>query len=113
MILRLSNSKEGSRNSHFQKFPSLICNLSPEGDDDESSPITFVRGINLERLAIEAFIDLANPKLTARFQDSESSSISAPGSAKGKTNESQPPKAKSSKWSEEDAQWASNEDIEW
>ena len=26
-----------------------------EGDDDESSPITFVRGINLERLAIEGY----------------------------------------------------------
>ena len=34
-----------------------------EGDDDESSPITFIRGVNLERLAIEAFVDLANPKL--------------------------------------------------
>ena len=34
-----------------------------EGDDDESSPITFIRGVNLEHLAIEAFVDLANPKL--------------------------------------------------
>jgi hypothetical protein len=28
-----------------------------EGDDDESPPITFVRGVNLDRLAI--FFDLA------------------------------------------------------
>jgi hypothetical protein len=82
-----------------------------EGDDDESSPITFVRGVNLERLAIEAFVDLANPKLTVRFQDSPATS--APGTAKGKTNDSQPPKAKSSKWSEKDAQWASNGDLDW
>jgi hypothetical protein len=82
-----------------------------EGDDDESPPITFIRGVNLERLAIEAFVDLANPKLIVRFQDSPATS--APGSAKGNANDSQPPKARSSKWSEEDAQWASNGDLDW
>jgi hypothetical protein len=51
-------------------------------DDDESPPITFVRGANLERLAIEALVDLANPKLIMRFQDSLAAS--AP-SAKGDT----------------------------
>ena len=83
-----------------------------EGDDDESSPITFIRGVNLERLAIEAFVDLANPKLIARFQDSEFPT-SAPGSAKGKgkADDSQPPR--SSKWSEEDAKWALNGDLDW
>jgi hypothetical protein len=55
------------------------------GDDGESPPITFVRGFNLERLAVEAFVDLANPKLIVRFQDS--SATSAPGSAKGKAND--------------------------
>ena len=81
-----------------------------EGDEDESPPITFVRGTNLERLAIEAFVDLANPKLITRFQDS--SAASAP-SAKSKANDSQPPKATSSKWSEEDAQWASKGELDW
>jgi hypothetical protein len=38
-------------------------------DDDESKPITFIRGVNLEHQTIEAFIDLANLKLIARFQD--------------------------------------------
>jgi hypothetical protein len=81
-----------------------------EGDDDESSLITFIRGDNLERLAIEAFVDLANPKLIVRFQDSEfPAATSAPGSAKGKANE----KARSSKWSEEDAQWVSKGDFDW
>jgi hypothetical protein len=86
-----------------------------EGDDDESSPITFIRGVNLERLSIEAFVDLANPKLIMRFQDSEFPATSAPGSAKGKgkANDSQPQKAGSSKWSEEDAQWASNGGLDW
>jgi hypothetical protein len=43
-----------------------------DDEDDESPPITFVqvRGANLQRLAIENFVDLANPKLIARFQDS-------------------------------------------
>lgn len=59
-----------------------------EGDDDESPPITFVQGANLECLTIEALIDLANPKLIVRFQDS--SAASAP-SVKGKVNNSQPP----------------------
>jgi hypothetical protein len=84
-----------------------------EGDDDESSPITFIRGVNLDRLAIEAFVDLANPKLITRFQDSESrATSSALGSAKGKgkADDSQP---RSSKWSEEDAQWASNGNLDW
>jgi hypothetical protein len=86
-----------------------------EGDDDESSPITFIRGVNLERLAIESFVDLSNPKLIMRFQDTDFPATSAPGSAKGKgkANDSQPPKAGSSKWSEEDAQWASNGDLDW
>ena len=86
-----------------------------EGDDDESSPITFVRGVNLERFAIEAFVDLANPKLITRFQDSESPATSALGSAKGKekADDFQPPKGKSSKWSEEDAKWALNGDLDW
>ena len=82
-----------------------------DGDDDESSPITFIRGVNLERLAIEAFVDLANVKLIARFQDSQAPTTSAKG--KGKADNSQPPKAISSKWSEEDAQWASNGDFDW
>ena len=82
-----------------------------EGDDNKSPPITFVRGVNLERLAIKAFVDLANPKLIVRFQDSPATS--APRSVKGKANDSQPPKARSSKWLEEDAQWASNGDLDW
>jgi hypothetical protein len=65
---------------------------------------------NLERLAIEALIDLANPKLIVRFQDS--SAASAP-SAKGDTNNSQLPKATSLKWSEEDALWVLNGDLDW
>jgi len=86
-----------------------------EGDDDESPPITFVRGVNLDRLAIEAFIDLANIKLIARFQDSESSSstTSAHRSAKGKGKADDSQQPKTSKWSEEDAQWASNGDLDW
>ena len=57
------------------KFPpsasaeELYGAMFDEGDDDESLPITFVRGANLERLTIEALVDLANPKLIARFQD--------------------------------------------
>ena len=34
-----------------------------DGDDDESPPITIVQGASLERLAIEALVDLSNPKL--------------------------------------------------
>jgi hypothetical protein len=83
-----------------------------EGDDDESSPISFVRGVNLKRLAIEAFVDLANLKLIARFQDSESPALGS-AKGKGKADDSQPPKAISSEWSEEDAQWASNGDLDW
>ena len=65
----------------FNGFPEAVYD---EGDDDESSPITFVRGVNLERLAIEAFIDLANPKLILRFHaDSEFPTTSPLGSAKG------------------------------
>ena len=82
-----------------------------EGDDDESSPITFIQGVNLERLAIGAFIDLVNPKLIKWFQDFESPMTAVKG--KGKANESQLPKAKSSKWSAENAQWASNRDVDW
>jgi hypothetical protein len=82
-----------------------------EGDDDESSPITFIRGVNLERLAIEAFVDLANPKLIVRFQDTETPTTSE--YAKGKQNDTQPSKAKSSEWSAEDAKWASNGDLDW
>jgi hypothetical protein len=41
-----------------------------KGDDnDESLPITFVRGWHLEHLTIEALVDLAIPKLITRFQD--------------------------------------------
>ena len=80
-------------------------------DDDESLPITIVQGANLERLAIEALVDLSNPKLQARFQEP---SAAASGSAnKDKTNGKQPNKATSSKWSEEDSQWASKGDIDW
>lgn len=82
-----------------------------EGDDDESSPITFVRGVNLDRLAIEAFIDLANPKLILRFQDFESPVTSALGSAKGKGKADD--SARSSKWSEKDAKWALDGDLDW
>jgi len=81
-----------------------------KGDDDESPLITFVWGANLECLTIEAFVDLTNPKLIVQFQDSLAAS--AP-SAKSKANNSQPPKATSSEWSEEDAQWASNGDLDW
>jgi hypothetical protein len=86
-----------------------------EGDDDESSPITFIRGVNLERLVIEAFVDLANPKLIKRFQNSDFPATSTFGSAKGKekAGDSQSSKAGSSKWSEDDAQWASNGDLDW
>ena len=89
-----------------------------EGDDDESVPITFVQGINLERLAIEAFIDLANPKLIARFQDSESPTTSTPGSQaeKGKANNSQAPSHQRQDHQSGQrmliAQWASN-DLDW
>ena len=34
-----------------------------EGDDDESLPITFIWGANLERLMIETLVNLANPKV--------------------------------------------------
>ena len=82
-----------------------------EGDDDKSSPITFIWGVNLESLAIEAFFDLANPKLIEWFQDFESPMTAVKG--KGKANESQLPKAKLSKWSAENAQWVSNGDVDW
>jgi hypothetical protein len=64
-----------------------------------------------KRLAIEAF---ANLKLIARFQDSESPALGS-AKGKGKADDSQPPKARSSlaEWSEEDAQWASNGDLDW
>jgi len=55
-------------------------------DEDEDDEITFVRGVNLERLAIKAFIDLANPKLIMRFQDSLVTS--APGPVKGNSTKS-------------------------
>ena len=83
-----------------------------EGGDEESSPITFIWGVNLELLTIEAFVNLTNPKLIARFQDDSDSPVTPAGSAKGKANDSQPPKAGSSSWSDKDAQWA-NGDLDW
>lgn len=80
-----------------------------EGDDDESPPITFVRGADLERLAIEALVDLANPKLVARFQDNPEASGS-PTTAQTTNNE--PPNT-AAMWSEADAQWASGGDLDW
>jgi hypothetical protein len=81
-----------------------------EGDDDKSPLITFVQGANLKRLTIKALVDRANLKLIMWFQDSSGASVP---SVKGKVNDSQPPKATSLKWSEEDAQWALNGDLDW
>jgi hypothetical protein len=67
-----------------------------------------------KHLAIEAFIDLANLKfiLVAQFQDSKSPALGS-AKGKGKADDSQSPKARSSESSEEDAQWASNGDLDW
>ena len=80
-----------------------------EGDDDESLPITFVRGANLERLTIEALVDLTNPRLIARFQDASAASTATDRT----TNTGTQPNAASTRWSEADAQWASKGDLDW
>ncbi|KIM90086.1 hypothetical protein PILCRDRAFT_1457 [Piloderma croceum F 1598] len=80
-----------------------------EGDDDESLPITFVRGVNLERLTIEALIDLANPKLIAQFQDGSAASAAT----NQVTNTGTQPNTASTRWSEADAQWASKGYLDW
>ena len=82
-----------------------------DGDDNESPLITIVWGANLEHLAIEALVDLSNPKLWVRFQEP---SAAASGSVNSdKASGTQPVKAALSKWSEEDLQWASKGDIDW
>ena len=80
-----------------------------EGDDDESLPITFVRGANLERLTIEALVDLANPKLIARFQDAPTASAVSDRAA----DTGAQPNTASTSWSEADAQWVSKGDLDW
>jgi hypothetical protein len=87
----------------------LYSAMFDEGDDDESLPITFVRGANLERLTIEALVDLANPKLIARFQDAPTASAVTDRAA----DTGAQPNAASTSWSEADAQWASKGDLDW
>ena len=60
--------------------------------------------------SIEALVDLSHSKLKARFQ--EPSAAPHGSIAKDNASETQPSKATSSKWSEEDATWASKEDID-
>ena len=87
----------------------LYSAMFDEGDDDESFPITFVQGANLERLTIEALVDLANLKLIARFQD-----VSTASAATGwATDTGVQPNAASTSWLEVDAQWASKGDLDW
>jgi hypothetical protein len=78
-------------------------------DDDESLPITFVRGANLECLTIKALVDLANPKLIVRFQDVPTASAAIDRA----TDTGAQPNATSTSWSEADAQWASKGDLDW
>ena len=62
-----------------------------------------------EHLMIEALVDLANPKLIARFQD-----VSTASAATGRaTDAGAQPNAASTSWSEADAQWASKGDLDW
>ena len=97
------------------KFPpsasakELYSAMFDEGDDDKSLPITFVWGANLERLTIEALVDLANPKLIARFQDV----LTASAATGWATDAGTQPNAASTSWSEVDAQWASKGDLDW
>ena len=97
------------------KFPpsasakELYSTMFDEGDDDKSLPITFVRGANFKCLTIEALVDLANPKLIARFQD-----VSTASAVTGwATDAGAQPNAASTSWSEADAQWASKGDLDW
>ena len=86
------------------------------GDEDENSPITFIRGVNL---VIEVFFDLANQNWSSGGCTSSSRTPSLPQhllsylqKEGGKADDFQP-QVRSSKWLAEDAQWALNEDFDW
>ena len=87
----------------------LYSTMFDEVDDDESLLITFVQGPILEHLMIEALVDLANPKLIARFQD-----VSTASAATGQATDTgaQPNSAPTSQ-SKVDTQWASKGDLDW
>ena len=87
----------------------LYGTMFDEGDEDESPPITYIWGANLERLTIEALVDLANPKLIARFQDDSTASAATDWA----TDTGAQPNTASTGWSEVDAQWASKGDLDW
>jgi len=80
-----------------------------EGNDNESLPITFVQGVNLECLMIEALVGLANPKLITQFQDAST----APAVTNQVTDTGVQPNTASTSWSEADAQWALKGDLDW
>ena len=74
-----------------------------EGDDDKNSLITFIQGVNLKLLIIEAFVDLAKPKIDPAVPRFRVSHIICDFQ----------PQARSSKWLVENVQWVSNEDFDW
>jgi hypothetical protein len=72
-----------------------------EDEDDSEAPV-ITRSIVLERLKIDLIINLAKPKLIARFNDHSSASISAKAPASKVLQKS------SQKWSAASINWAAS-----
>lgn len=72
-----------------------------DSDDEDAPPVTVVRSGNVERLEIDKFINLAEPKLIARF---DPPSNSAPAQ-KAPTTQPQP-KPTQEEWSVANSDWA-------
>ena len=68
-------------------------------DDEDDTPV-ITRSSSLERLEIDSIINLAEPKLIARFNERSSASI------KGKAPATQVSQKTSQKWSAANANWA-------
>jgi hypothetical protein len=89
--------------------PTFICDdpygmakLDEDEDDEDDSQPIITRGLNVERLEIDKLVDLANPKLVARYSEA----LKSKGSALPVVTVT-PPTAITDKWSDEN--WVEEE----
>jgi hypothetical protein len=78
-----------------------------EDDDDMLAAPIITRSGTLERLEIDSIINLAEPKLIARFNDQSSTSIKGKSATKLEVSQKN-----SQKWSASNTNWATSDDFD-